>query len=166
MGESKSCEHLHNCSLPSSEMVIFSPEINSYSNAIITKNSHRGHESMVVSDMSCNAAQTLPNHGFMWWDCSFVYFIKSMNFGFKVPDAVICLLITVFSPETACIVSSPTVFGPNCMVWALQSSIPHLSSSFSSLEIKLLEKAWVISWFVYFIYFHMTQHQAWGKIKK
>lgn len=47
-----------------------------------------------------------------------LFIIKSMNYGLKVTDAVICLLITILSPETACIVSPhpPPVFGPNCLV--------------------------------------------------
>lgn len=49
-------------------------------------------------------------------DTAAVFVFKSMTYGLKVTDEVICLLINTLYPQTSCIVCSPTVFGPNCMV--------------------------------------------------
>lgn len=147
------------CSLSPSEMVIFSPEIkNSYNHAIITKIATEVMDSWLFpTNMSCNAPQ-IHQPWLYVVRLLLCLFKKSMTYGLKATDAVVCLLIAIFSPETACIFSSPTVFGQNCVVWALPSSIPHLSSSHSSLEIKLLEKARVTARFVCFIYFHMIMN--------
>lgn len=98
-------------------MVLFSPEIQKQlQRRNYNKNSHRSHGFVAVSNeyelQTLLKAPTMALCG----ATAALFIFKSMNYGLKVTDAVICLLIAVFSPESACIVSSPTVFGPNCMV--------------------------------------------------
>lgn len=87
-----------------------------------------------------------PIHGFMWWDCC--YYSKSMNYSLKVTDAIICLLITIPSSHTACVVF-PCVWIKSAWSEPYNLLSPHLSSSSSSLKIKPVVKAWFIVWFIY-----------------
>lgn len=94
-----------------------------------------------------------------------LFILKSMNYGLKVTDAVICLLIASFPLKLPVLSLLSTMFGPNWSeLYKLLSPICHHSSPVS--EIKLLEKTRVISQFVYFIHFRMMQHWDKGKGKK
>lgn len=78
--------------------------------------------------MSCNISQ-IPKSWLHVVILLLWLFLKSMTYGLKVTNAVICLLINILSPKTASIICSPAVFRPSCMVWASQYLIPHLSLS-------------------------------------
>lgn len=66
-------------------------------------------------NLSCDAPQ-IPQSWLYVVILLLCFILKSMTYGLKVTDAVICLLINFLSPHTSCIVCSLTVFGPNCVV--------------------------------------------------